>query len=799
MRSPESILRSVARLLGRPPLPVSLALHWSTTRGLALTLLLIAIPSNVAARVEFSHYAIDDVHLFGTPAIGAFQRLCPQPSVPPFYCDDRVQNWQFGHFAVNCATGSAHSHASSDATFGPQDISIQATVLTQSGLCDGEGLSAHGVARAFVSVYFSSSMDIMETGLLRVEIAGAMEIPEGIYSGNGYSAVTINGLGELIDYAITDTDVAYGEGSFSFVDTVLVTSYGAMTIDFALETVYRALPEPSYSQPFTSQCSITLSLVDTTQCSDYATDTDGDGLPDCWETDGIPVDSNPANNYELANADPNQKDIYVELDAMEGLAPQSAALDAIVAAFGAVPNELLVPPNPNGADGIRLHIVVDDGDLNIPRATWADASAFYAIKYGLEDPAYGFGTDAERASELWPEIALAKGKAFRYCIAADSSTGEDRYAFGQGEIPGNDFWVLQNRVRAVFGNPTPLQEAATFMHELGHTLGLHHGGHQYDPGDYNSYEYDNKPNYYSIMNRIWTLPVLAPPHSALATWQASWKLDYSRETLHTLDESCLDEASGIGGSPSVLVPAGEPQPGGRLVPMGGGVDWDRNGVVGDACVPQDINRIQTQYPATPGGVLEGSADWLSLAYLPTSDANWDAYPAAGVAGVLASARAQSIAGGCGLSVEDYMALQSMEFDCNANGAADDADIAAGSSLDENLNGIPDECEYWAVPVAVPSRDGVASLQFVVTTCPNPFVRSTRIQFATSARGHVSVCIFGLAGECVAELLSQVLDVGTYSLEWQGLGSDGRLVSAGIYFLRLDTPSGKLVRKITLLR
>jgi glucose/arabinose dehydrogenase/mono/diheme cytochrome c family protein len=38
-------------------------------------------------------------------------------------------------------------------------------------------------------------------------------------------------------------------------------------------------------------------------------------------------------------------------------------------------------------------------------------------------------------------------------------------------------------------------------------------------------------------------------------------------------------------------------------------------------------------------------------------------------------------------------------DCNSNGAADLAEIAAGDALDGNVNGVPDECEAWApVPI-----------------------------------------------------------------------------------------------------
>jgi len=41
----------------------------------------------------------------------------------------------------------------------------------------------------------------------------------------------------------------------------------------------------------------------------------------------------------------------------------------------------------------------------------------------------------------------------------------------------------------------------------------------------------------------------------------------------------------------------------------------------------------------------------------------------------------------------------LERDCNGNGVEDAADIAEGHSVDENWNGIPDECEEPAPPCA----------------------------------------------------------------------------------------------------
>jgi hypothetical protein len=36
--------------------------------------------------------------------------------------------------------------------------------------------------------------------------------------------------------------------------------------------------------------------------------------------------------------------------------------------------------------------------------------------------------------------------------------------------------------------------------------------------------------------------------------------------------------------------------------------------------------------------------------------------------------------------------EALHFDCNQNGIEDSVDIALGSSVDSNRNGIPDECE-----------------------------------------------------------------------------------------------------------
>src|SRR5262249_6286456 len=154
-------------------------------------------------------------------------------------------------------------------------------------------------------------------------------------------------------------------------------------------------------------------------------------------------------------------------------------------------------------------LVVDVGSANISGG-----------EQGFDDiKAAHFGTAAERARPNAGAVLGAKRLAFRYGLFIHEIAGSD--VSGVGEIRGNDFVVALGSVPACVGHPrgTVDMQAGTFMHELGHTLNLQHGG----ADDINC-----KPNYLSVMSytrQIDGLPV------------DGRELDYSRAALATLDES----------------------------------------------------------------------------------------------------------------------------------------------------------------------------------------------------------------------------------------------------------------------
>ena len=379
----------------------------------------------------------------------------------------------------------------------------------------------------------------------------------------------------------------------------------------------------------------------------FNADADGDGILDVWESPGGGIPMPDGSKYDLyaLGARPNRKDIFVEVDAMQhppflrGFAPSEAAIAMVTSAFDTAP----VPAPPlvqNGLPGIALHVFVDETDLLEGAYSSDDFTDLYAEK------AFRFGFDSsstsfpvlppsfrhERDDPNWGNIKEAKRKVFRYCLFADQFPS---LVSGRSEDKGNDFTVTLG------GMPIPggddYEQAGTFMHELGHTLGLDHGGPD-DPVNY-------KPNYYSVMNYAWEFPA---PYSKSPF--PAWSPRYSDGSRFRLDEHALSEPNGINGY--YLISPFVPQPVPYRIPAGTTssaypghgpcitnpsteqdfngctdyayfdmpVDWNNNGSTTEAPVPEPppININSWDYydpkPPIPDQVLDDHDDWNNLTY-----------------------------------------------------------------------------------------------------------------------------------------------------------------------------------------
>lgn len=361
-------------------------------------------------------------------------------------------------------------------------------------------------------------------------------------------------------------------------------------------------------------------------------DSDGDGLCDDWERNGIDYDGDGTIDLPLHeapyDADPHRKDVYVEIDWMDchrttclnGDAshhPDPGGLQDVINAFAAAPVD--------GGKGIALHLVgtggmadeaVDETATSITFETRApgDYDDFLDVKLGNPEKACGtgahdghFGTPAERASPNCAAILSAKALVFRYAVFGHSYK-EDRYSSGIAEIggveaagqfdgAGNDFMVtlgdwqlLPARIGGKRG-----AEAATFMHELGHTLGLRHGGSVSEP--------NCQPNDLSIMSYALQFVDVDP----------SRPLDYSRQPLPAIDENHLDETVGVQGPAGRKVVIGGPSSP-RTGPAAGPIDWDGDGLKTATDLAVNVTRVAGSCSDGQLTAFGGYDEWSHLVY-----------------------------------------------------------------------------------------------------------------------------------------------------------------------------------------
>jgi uncharacterized repeat protein (TIGR01451 family) len=342
-------------------------------------------------------------------------------------------------------------------------------------------------------------------------------------------------------------------------------------------------------------------------------DSDGDGLLDNWETNGW-VDMNDngvldAGDFDFSTLpaanqpDVDHKDLYVEVDWMQldadgdgivvgdidspgdhvhpilagapGSTPTGTSWDNVIAAFQNAP-----VTNPDGVNGINLHVDVGQmgGGSAIPETLNVN---FYAAA----------SLESVKLANFNPNRQLV----FRYALVKHEGSGA-------GEIWGNDFWIGDQY-------NTVVMQGTGFMHELGHTLGLRHGG-----GD----NIHCKPNYFSIMSYTHQLAGVPPTFS----------FNYSSEVLPPLDESNLNEAVTLGdGGDQTIFKAGGFDIGPNANTAGNvPIDWDQDGILGEsgaAVTNNNINNIVVSGGSVVNEVLNGFNDWANIRYNFRSSPNFD--------------------------------------------------------------------------------------------------------------------------------------------------------------------------------
>jgi hypothetical protein len=318
-------------------------------------------------------------------------------------------------------------------------------------------------------------------------------------------------------------------------------------------------------------------------------DTDGDGLCDDWETQGIPYydASGALQFYPLPGADPLRKDLFVELDVMDGVPFIAEAIDDVIAAFANAP-----VTNPDTSMGITLHVQIDETDLPFD-LTWSDDFSEFDASKDLH-----FGTLAEQGNTLLLE---AKALAYRYSAWVNAFAPSN--AMGWGELRGNDFMVAFGGLPAA-KQTRPIM-ASTWMHELGHNLNLQHGGAD---------EVNYKPNHVSVMNYAFDdyVKVVAPDQPVVTV-----PVDFSREQMPLLVETSLDEMAGVASAVYsdiiTFFTTGDPMHPARALRLDGRpTDFDFSGEIDTDPVAADLNNFDGASDPFDAFIVENEWDLIIL-------------------------------------------------------------------------------------------------------------------------------------------------------------------------------------------
>jgi len=99
-------------------------------------------------------------------------------------------------------------------------------------------------------------------------------------------------------------------------------------------------------------------------------------------------------------------------------------------------------------------------------------------------------------------------------------------------------------------------------------------------------------------------------------------------------------------------------------------------------------------------------------------------------------------------------------------------------------------------------DGSASLPEIFSlkqNYPNPFNPETNIDFSIPVTSDIRLEIYNVLGHRVNTLFNKQASAGTYRVKWNGRDFNGRAVSAGVYFYKLEADRFTLTKKMIMLK
>jgi uncharacterized repeat protein (TIGR01451 family) len=469
-------------------------------------------------------------------------------------------------------------------------------------------------------------------------------------------------------------------------------------------------------------------------------------------------------------ANPMHKDLFVQTDYMVLLPdcsvnpcvpghshqPQPDAINTLIAAYANAP-----VTNPDGTTGITLHLDCGPSCIMNPptNATWGSLSSANSLAHS--DPITGDVNNLGGPGLVgydWSSFDLIKATSlsatrapvFHYAVLAHNLGGQGGASGLSRDSPASDFVVSLGMFTAGVGSTG--EQTGTIMHELGHNLGLTHGGAMQPDITY-------KPNFTSVMNYLFQT-------RGLQINGMEGVYDYSRFNLPTLNEADLNEQVGLNGGPSFagygtayFCPGVYNSTSADILvaKADGPIDWNCDGTI-ESNVATHIYGESTLVPYQS---LNGFNDWANLVFTGGSIGQAGAPPPLPVQtpsqelstaqdSVLVSVHGVSLVGPGSTSVAPGTSLN-LVFTVTNKGTASDTFTISASSTQKwaNIGTVPKNVVLAAkatrkisIHVTVPTT-AVGLVDQVVlkaTSQANPLIMDSATASVTAASADVAIAV-----------------------------------------------------------
>jgi len=106
---------------------------------------------------------------------------------------------------------------------------------------------------------------------------------------------------------------------------------------------------------------------------------------------------------------------------------------------------------------------------------------------------------------------------------------------------------------------------------------------------------------------------------------------------------------------------------------------------------------------------------------------------------------------------------------------------------------------WQLLVGAEENKETSIGEFVFFAKPNPAKTQTTLNFQLTKETSVDLSIYDIQGRLVKVLISDIKQVGTYSVSWTGFDEKDNRVSAGVYFCRLTVGETMHLQKLILVK